>query len=167
MTGAPIGRKGMTDQCKGTKRLRVHHRGQNLGSVNGSGWSPFSHGVGCLYKTCQRFFSTRQQVVEKPNLPQSTSCPSCGKGCPDLHGVSLFSCLSLPAWCPLLCDQGSLLNPIVPAFLPLPILQLSCYTAWYGQWWSKLTCKALCEHATGGVRWSLYVISRPCLILSK
>lgn len=30
--------------------------------------NPFSQGVGCLHTTCQRLFSTRQQVVGKPNL---------------------------------------------------------------------------------------------------
>lgn len=64
-----MGRKGMTDQCKGTRRLRAHHKGQNLGSVKDSGCTPFSHGVECLYKTCQHFFSASQQVVETQSLP--------------------------------------------------------------------------------------------------
>lgn len=62
-------RKGVTDACKWTKRLPAHHKGQNLGSVNNSWCTPVSHGVECLYRTCQHFYSARQQVVETQSFP--------------------------------------------------------------------------------------------------
>lgn len=71
MTGAPMGKKRMTDQCKGTKRLRGHHKGQDWACVEDSGCTPFSHEVECLYQTCRHFISARQQVVETQSLPVS------------------------------------------------------------------------------------------------
>lgn len=64
-----MGRKEMTDQCKETKRLQAKHKGQDLGSAKNPGCTAFSHGVEYLYKTCQHFFSARQQVVETQSLP--------------------------------------------------------------------------------------------------
>ena len=54
---------------KGNEGVKRAHRGSESGCCEQLGVSnPFSQGVGCLHTTCQRLFSTRQQVVGKPNL---------------------------------------------------------------------------------------------------
>lgn len=61
----------------------------------------------------QRQATSCRNPIHPP--PSQAAAPSCGRSSPDLHGVSPRCCLSLPAWCPLVCSQGSLLKPLVPA----------------------------------------------------
>ena len=56
-------------QRKGNEGIKRLQRGSEIGCCEHL-WvsNPFSHGVECPHTTCQRLFSTRPQVVGKPNL---------------------------------------------------------------------------------------------------
>lgn len=63
--------------------------------------NPFSQGVGCLHTTCQRLFSTRQQVVGKSNLLAGSRPLLLQKGPPWSSWrlpslLSVFPCMKSP-----------------------------------------------------------------------
>lgn len=93
-------------------RLKGHTVGQRLAlAAVVSGWAP---GVGCLHSTCQHLFSTKQQVVGKPNLVAAGRPLLLQKEPQDPRGISSLSRLSPIRW------RKKHLLASIWAFLPQP-----------------------------------------------
>lgn len=102
MTGAAMGKIGMKGHRRKGNEVKRAHGGSGIECCELLWVSdPFIHGVGCLHTTCQHLFSTRQQVVGKPNPLCRMPAPSESAALILVASPGSLICLSLrgvPRW---------------------------------------------------------------------